>query len=80
MNVLVDKYGVGKLCDFGLVRLPYWQDSAGMNTTTPYTGSTPYKAPELFASRENRFPVATFEGDIYSLGCVMLEVRSSPDA
>jgi len=45
-----------------------------MTTTTPYTGTERYKAPELFISRDNRRPVATFEGDIYSFGCVILEV------
>jgi serine/threonine protein kinase len=79
MNVLVDKHGIAKLCDFGLTRLPSWQGPAGMTTTTPYTGTTSYKAPELFPSAESRLPVATYEGDIYSLGCIMLEVRDSPD-
>ncbi|KIM29317.1 hypothetical protein M408DRAFT_68273, partial [Serendipita vermifera MAFF 305830] len=73
INVLIDDCGVAKLCDFGLVRLVNWHGAAGMTTTTPYTGTELYKAPELFMSRENRHPVATFESDIYSLGCVILE-------
>jgi len=72
-NVLVDENGVAKLCDFGLVRLVDWGGTAGMTTTSPYTGTARYKAPELFISAENRHPVATFEGDIYSVGCIMLE-------
>lgn len=72
-NVLVDGNGVAKLCDFGLVRLAGWGVATGLTTTSPYTGTARYKAPELFMTIENRFPVATFEGDIYSLGCILLE-------
>jgi serine/threonine protein kinase len=74
----VDENGVAKLCDFGLVRLVDWGGPAGMTTTSPYTGTARYKAPELFVSVENRHPVATFEGDIYSVGCIMLEVWRRP--
>jgi serine/threonine protein kinase len=76
-NVLVGDDGVAKLCDFGLVRLAEWEGPAGMTTTSVYTGTERYKAPELFISSENRHPLASFEGDIYSLGCIMLEVRTS---
>ena len=75
-NVLVDSDGVAKLCDFGLVRLADWEGPAGMTTTSAYTGTERYKAPELFISPDNRCPVATIEGDIYSLRCIMLEVLS----
>jgi serine/threonine protein kinase len=78
-NVLVDGDGVAKLGDFGLVRLADWEGPTGMTTTSPYTGTLRYKAPELFVSEENRHPVATFEGDIYSIGCILLEVCGSPD-
>ena len=70
----MDSDGVAKLCDFGLVRLADWEGPAGMTTTSAYTGTERYKAPELFISPDNRHPVATMEGDIYSLGCIMLEV------
>lgn len=73
-NILVDDTGAARLCDFGLVRLADWEGPAGMTTTSPYTGTERYKAPELFISAENRRPVATFEGDIYSLGCIILEI------
>jgi serine/threonine protein kinase len=75
----VDETRVAKLCDFGLVRLVDWEGPAGMTTTSPYTGTARYKAPELFMSSENRHPVATFEGDIYSVGCIMLEVWLARD-
>lgn len=75
----MDKHGVAKLCDFGLVRLPTWKAPNEMVTTTPYTGTISHMAPELFPSQDNRFPVATFAGDIYALGCMVLEVRDSPD-
>lgn len=71
---MLNDTGAARLCDFGLVRLADWEGPAGMTTTSSYTGTERYKAPELFVSPENRRPVATFEGDIYSLGCVMLEV------
>lgn len=45
-----------------------------MTTTSPYTGTERYKAPEQFASTENDYPLATFEGDIYGFGCVALSV------
>jgi serine/threonine protein kinase len=78
-NILVDDDGVAKLCDFGLARLADWQGPAGLTTTSPYTGTARYKAPELFMTIENRFPVATFEGDIYSLGGILLEVSGSTE-
>lgn len=76
VNVLIDDLGVAKLCDFGLVRLVDWRGDFGMTTTSPYTGTELYKAPELFISQENRHPLPTFESDIYSLGCILLEVSS----
>lgn len=38
-----------------------------------------YKAPELFMTRDNKFPVATFEGDIHALGCICFEVSEEYD-
>jgi serine/threonine protein kinase len=78
-NVLVDDDGVAKLCDFGLVKLHDWEGVHGMTTTSPYAGTTRYKAPELFISNRNRWPEATLEADIYSLGCMMVEVREVLD-
>jgi serine/threonine protein kinase len=75
-NVLVDGEGLAKLCDFGVVRLLDWEGPAGMTTTFLYTGTERYKAPDLFFSSENRHLVATLVGDVYSTGCIMLEVRS----
>ena len=66
---------MAKLCDFGLVRLVDWEGPHGMTTTSPYSGTVRYKPPELFNSEQNRWPKATFQGDIYSLACVMLEAR-----
>jgi serine/threonine protein kinase len=78
-NVLVDDNGVVKLCDFGLVKLHDWEGAHGMTTTSPYAGTPRYKAPELFISNKNRWPEATLEADIYSLGCMMVEVREMLD-
>jgi len=57
-----------------------WQGQAGMTTTSPYTGTERYKAPELFASIDNVHPLATFEGDIYALGCITFEVLNQHPA
>jgi serine/threonine protein kinase len=74
-NILVDHDGVAKLCDFGLVRLIDWGGAKGMTTTSPHTGTALYRAPELVITDNNRHPVATLEGDMYSVGSIMLEVR-----
>jgi serine/threonine protein kinase len=74
-NVLIDDNEVARLCDFGLVRLEDWAGHSGTTTTTEYRGTVRYRAPELFPSRDNRYsPIATYAGDIYALGGVMLEV------
>lgn len=72
-NILIDNDCVAKLCDFGLVRLVEWEGPKGMTTTSPYTGTERYKARELFITEGRSYPVATFEGDIYALGLVLLE-------
>lgn len=75
----MDDDGVAKLADFGLVRLDQWEGPRGMTTTSPYSGTMRYKPRELFIGAENRWPEATFEADIYSLGCMMVEVREMLD-
>jgi serine/threonine protein kinase len=47
-----------------------------MVTEAPYTGTERYKAPELFILSDNPRPKPTTEGDIYALGCLLMEVRT----
>ncbi|KIM29312.1 hypothetical protein M408DRAFT_328957 [Serendipita vermifera MAFF 305830] len=70
-NVLVDNSGQARLCDLGCVRSVNGRDLA---TSTPYTGTERYKAPELFISETNPRPVASLQGDIYALGCIHVEI------
>jgi len=74
MNVLIDNDGVGRISDFGLGTLAYHQELGELTRTTVRDGPERYMAPERFASADDHPPVLTFEGDIYSLGCVALEV------
>ena len=72
--MLIDDDEVAKLCDFGLATLGNPDGNSGMEPESVYTGTARYKARELFQSDENPNPTATFKGDIYALGCMMLEV------
>lgn len=69
---MIDNDGVARLCDFGQLRLD--AGPAGMTTISPFTGTLRYMAPELADS--NPDTVSSYEGDVYSLGCVALEVRA----
>jgi serine/threonine protein kinase len=74
-NVLMDDSYKAKLCDFGLVRLIQAEGSStGMTTTSAHTETARYLAYELVES--NQMPTTT--SDIYALGCLGLEVRTSP--
>ena len=58
-----------KICDMGLSK---FKDSsqATVTTRTPHpTGTYPYMAPEMFGANRRGTPV-----DIYSFGCLMIEV------
>jgi serine/threonine protein kinase len=67
-NILVDHGEHAVLADFGLSRL-----AAGSELTTTITdGAIPWNAPELFKEDD---VVRTPASDIYSFGCVCLEVR-----
>mmetsp|Transcript_28073 Transcript_28073/g.97140 ORF Transcript_28073/g.97140 Transcript_28073/m.97140 type:complete len:1517 (-) Transcript_28073:39-4589(-) len=77
-NVLIDEFGVLKLCGFGLAtRVPKSRppsDTArrGDSATNTVKAGTPcYMAPELF--REGA--VHSFASDLWSLGCVLYELR-----
>jgi serine/threonine protein kinase len=78
MNILVDD-GVARLCDFGLSRLVHQQELGDLTATTVYDGPERYMAPEIFASVDVQRVIPTYEGDIYALGCIMLEVGVRPN-
>jgi serine/threonine protein kinase len=71
LNVLIDKNGVGQLCDFGLARLMQAKTGSGMTTTTAHTGTVRYLALELVKRNKATPTKAT---DMYALGCLALEV------
>ncbi|KAG8830157.1 hypothetical protein FRC17_005330 [Serendipita sp. 399] len=70
-NVLIDDHGVAKICDFGLVAFFLETGTTGLTTTSPYSGTERYLAPELILS-ENHVQITTLS-DVYALGCIGLE-------
>ena len=69
-NVLVDEFGVLKLCDFGLAReFPTLNKDVDGNNG-PRRGTPCYMAPELFAEDG----VYSTASDLWSLGCVLYEL------
>lgn len=62
-----------RICDFGLARAFLEAESTGMTTTSEYTGTPRYIAPELVNSEVSVPP--TRASDMYALGCLGLEVR-----
>lgn len=71
-NILVDDAGDAKLWGFGLAVLE-GQSETEIVTTAEHSGTEQYRAPEHLQPNHNRRPLATSEGDINSLGCIILE-------
>jgi serine/threonine protein kinase len=70
-NILVNEAGDAKLADFGLSVLLI----EGHITATTSNGTYRWSAPELFVEGEvHRTPPS----DVYSFGCVCLEVLINP--
>jgi len=68
-NILLDKHGEPKICDFGLVRLGEFRDGRGATVRTEMVvGTTVYMSPD--AMRGEVGP----KMDVYSLGVVLLEL------
>ncbi|PVG01099.1 kinase-like protein [Serendipita vermifera] len=70
-NVLITEGGVGKICDFGLVRLIQEEMHTGLTTTTAHTGTIRYLAYELVQNMREAKPNTA--SDIYALGCIGME-------
>jgi serine/threonine protein kinase len=71
---LIDDEGHARICDFGLVRIASGLRGTGWTTTTSHTGTVRYAAYEFVNPDEDHI-VSTKEGDIYSIGCLGLEVN-----
>ena len=70
-NILLDKDGrIAKIGDFGQAK---FRPSDIQYLTTTQTGTVLYMPPEALRDKETRF---TDEGDVFSLGVVMLEVTT----
>jgi len=68
-NILLDRQGEPKICDFGLVRLGEFRDGRGATVRTEMVvGTTVYMSPD--AMRGEVGP----KMDVYSLGVVILEL------
>ena len=74
--MLIDDAGNARLCDFGLASLLGEESGSGLTTTTDYTGTARYTAPELIdPPTDTGGYKPTPPSDIFSLGCVIYEVR-----
>lgn len=72
-NILVNIHGQTKLCDFGLAKSEDVTGTALQTTEGELAkGTSLYLAPELLLNNCN----ASLESDIWSLGCVLLELFS----
>ncbi|KAG1848055.1 kinase-like domain-containing protein [Suillus subalutaceus] len=76
-NILIDEGGQAKLIDFGLstVVLPLL-GQLHLAATSIHAGAIPYAAPELLTSDIGDLPLEKTKTDIYSFGCVMLQILS----
>ncbi|KAG2141687.1 kinase-like domain-containing protein [Suillus bovinus] len=71
-NILIDERGQAKLIDFGLSTVLYGQSH--LAATSIHAGAIRYAAPELLSDDVGDLPLE--KSDIYSFGCVMLQILS----
>ncbi|KAG1830476.1 kinase-like domain-containing protein [Suillus subalutaceus] len=76
-NILIDKRGHARLIDFGLSTIiqPHIGQSH-LVATSIHPGAVRYAAPELVLSDDVRDLGLVEKTDIYSFGCVMLQILS----
>lgn len=68
-NILINEFGMLKLCDFGLAKK---LEDVGKANKKKTTGAPAYMAPELF-TQEGCY---SFASDLWSLGIVMYELAT----
>ncbi|KDQ06850.1 hypothetical protein BOTBODRAFT_233332 [Botryobasidium botryosum FD-172 SS1] len=71
-NVLIKDDGEACLADFGLSRF-IESVSTGL-TTTVFSGTPRWMAPELFFPSKDEVAPVTKEGDVYAFGCLAVEI------
>ncbi|KAG1792980.1 kinase-like domain-containing protein [Suillus plorans] len=76
-NILIDEGGHARLIDFGLstITKPLLGQSH-LAVTSIHHGAIPYAAPELILPETTCDPGLEEKSDIYSFGCVMLQILS----
>ncbi|TDL17541.1 kinase-like protein [Rickenella mellea] len=76
-NILVNPFTVACLADFGLARFRSSEESSCSATTgNSGAGTLRWQAPELFSPREGKSSQVCQETDVYSFGCVCIEVMT----
>ncbi|KAF7976172.1 hypothetical protein HWV62_7324 [Athelia sp. TMB] len=76
MNVLITNEGKACLCDFGLSSLMLEFHDPTFCTST-IGANARWAAPEIYRiSGEEAVPTATMASDVYSFGCILLEILS----
>jgi serine/threonine protein kinase len=60
---MIDDQGKARICDFGLTRI-FWDDNTGKTMTSTYNGTPRYLAYELVNTER---PIPTAASDIHAL-------------
>ncbi|GAX76292.1 hypothetical protein CEUSTIGMA_g3737.t1 [Chlamydomonas eustigma] len=71
-NILLDKNGRAKVCDFGLAKM---KDGTWLSTKNVHVGTTAFMAPEQFEGHQVNEKV-----DVYAFGILMFECMSGHQA
>jgi len=75
-NVLITDQGTACLCDFGLSTLMIAFHGTSFYTST-VGGNARWAAPEIFCFTDSETPRSlTVQSDVYSFGCILLEILS----
>ncbi|KAG2032692.1 kinase-like domain-containing protein, partial [Suillus americanus] len=76
-NILIDEGGHARLIDFGLSTMTQpIHGQSHLAVTSKHPGAIPYTAPELVLLDELHDLDSVEKADIYSFGCVMLQILS----